>query len=332
MLPQIFHWRLPFHASFLPGTITLYGYGLMMVFAFLGCQWLAARLARSKGLDPDIFVNATLIALAAGIVGSRLSHVLENLPDYTRPDRTVAQNLWAMINITSGGLTFYGGLILAAPIVLAYFIYRKVPARLAMDIGAPCIVLGLGIGRLGCYLNGCCYGADTTLPWAARFPYYSNAYVQQFQDGTLDHSVPPQLLVRTDAGTLRLRTPDEVAARPELKSVAAAERANPVHPAQLYSTITSFLIVAVTLAYFTLPHAGGRCLALMLMMEGPSRFLLEMLRVEKPILGPMSLSMVIGVVLFVVGVVLWFVLSQRPPHGNGTRRGFEAVARTPQLA
>ena len=70
----------------------------------------------------------------------------------------------------------------------------------------------------------------------------------------------------------------------------------------------------------------------MLMLEGPSRFLLELLRVETPVWHEMSLSMIIGLILFVVGVVLWLVLAQRPPFTDGTRREVGRMAGTPQPA
>jgi len=308
MLPQIVHLHLPFNLPVFGHEFVLYSYGLMMVLAFLATQWLAARLARSKGIDPEIFVNVALIALISGVVGSRLSHVLENLSDYTRPDLTVWQNLGNMINIRSGGLTFYGGLILAAPIVSAYILWKRVPLRVGMDIVAPCLVLGLAIGRVGCFLNGCCYGAGTTLPWAVQFPFDSSAYVEQFYASNgeqLNHEVPPQLLAETPRG-VRLLKPEEIKGKPELEALAAKEKSNPVHPAQLYSTFNALLIMAILLAYFTIPHAPGRVFAMMLMLEGPTRYLLEMLRVEPPVLGPMSLSMVIGLILFAIGVVLWF--------------------------
>ena len=91
------------------------------------------------------------------------------------------------------------------------------------------------------------------------------------------------------------------------KKIAATQRSLPVHPAQLYSTFNSLLITGLLLSYFFVPHLNGRVFALMLMLEGPTRFILEMLRVEPPVLGPMSLSMVIGAILLIVGIVLWFV-------------------------
>jgi phosphatidylglycerol:prolipoprotein diacylglycerol transferase len=315
MYPTIFH--IPVL------NIPIYGYGLMMVFAFLGTQWLASKLAVTKGIDPEIFVNVALLALVSGVIGSRISHVLENLPYYTDSKYTAWQNFLNMINIRSGGLTFYGGLILATPVVLLYLLYRKVTPRLAMDICAPCLTLGLAIGRLGCFLNGCCYGAPANVPWAVQFPFNSNAYIDAVDAGKI--IPPPQLEVPTVNNHFRLVTNEELARGyvltgdsqqprfylpPDAKAVAAAQHSPPVHPAQIYSTITSLLLTALLLSYFFLPHTGGRVFALMLMLEGPSRFLLEMLRVEPPVVGNLSLSMVIGLILFVVGVILWVGLGK----------------------
>ena len=308
MHPTLFHLPL-LH-------VPIYGYGLMMVFAFLGCQWLAARLATNRGLDPEVFVNATLIALVAGVVGSRMSHVLENLHDYTLPALGFWQNAWNMVNIRSGGLTLYGGLILAAPVVLWYFWHKGIGPRVAVDIAAPCVALGIAVGRLGCFLNGCCYGADTNLPWGVTFPYGSNAYVDQLSGTTGEHlrTPPPPSLWRDTGDGPRLVPPDVAKADPQLAPIAAANRSNPVHPTQLYSTFNSLLIMALVLAYINGPHPGGRGLALLLLLEGPTRFLLELLRVEPPVLGPMSLSMVLGLVLFAAGAVLWFALG--PPRAR----------------
>jgi phosphatidylglycerol:prolipoprotein diacylglycerol transferase len=287
----------------------IYAYGLMMVAAFLACQWLSGRLAKRFGIDPEIFVNATLFALVAGVIGARMSHVLENLHDYTLPTNTAWQNFLNMVNIRSGGLTYYGGVILAAPVVLGYVLWKKVPGRLAADIVAPCLVLGLAIGRIGCFLNGCCYGADTNVAWGMSFPYYSNAYIDQYDHKPwtqpLNHNVPPELTVLNKEGDRRLLAPADFKNDPTLNAIAAKERSNPVHPAQLYSTITGLLIMAVCLAFITMPHAPGRVFALMLLLEGPTRFLLEMLRVEPPVWRGMSLSMIIGALMFAIGVVCW---------------------------
>lgn len=311
-----------------PGlNLPVYSYGLMMVIGFLAAMELAKFLAKRAKINPELFVNAALIALVTGIVGARLSHVIENWRQYIDPTRSVAANFLDAINIRSGGLTYYGGFLLAFPTLVIYALKKKMPLRLSMDIVAPCLVIGLGFGRVGCFLNGCCYGDECKLPWAVQFPYQSFAYEEDVQ---LHRITPPrELLVPTADGDERLLTKDEIRSgevnahangglvvpvAANARALAVTQHSLPVHPAQLYSTFTAFLIAAIALCFITLHRTPGRAFALMLMLEGASRFVLEMLRVEPAVLGPMSLSMVIGLGLAVLGVALWIVfgLLDRP--------------------
>jgi phosphatidylglycerol:prolipoprotein diacylglycerol transferase len=284
----------------------LHSYGLMMVIGFFLALQLAHFLARRSRLDPEVFVNAGLIALLSGIVGARLSHVIENWSDYTIPELTFGENLWNAVNLTSGGLTYYGGFLLAFPVTVLYGVMKKVPLRVGMDIIAPCVLIGLGFGRVGCFLNGCCYGAPTDLPgpFAVRFPYHSNAYIDQFNESRL--TAPFELTDMTRYG-LRLKKPEVIAKDPQLQAIAARERALPVHNAQIYSTITALLLAALLTAYFTLPHVPGRVFALMMILEGATRFLLELLRAEPRQVGPLTLSEFIGLLLVAGGIAAWFL-------------------------
>jgi phosphatidylglycerol---prolipoprotein diacylglyceryl transferase len=302
-------------------VIPIYGYGLMLVVAYLACMKSAQWLGKYAGIRPQIFSGAVVVAMVTGIIGARLCHVLENFSEYTRSDLSVWQNLANVVNTREGGLTFYGGLMLATPCCILYAIINKVPILRGMDVVAPVLMIGLGLGRIGCYLNGCCYGERCDLPWAVRFPYDSNAYVDQFEKREL---IPPAPLVRrADDGTLTLLSPHsaEMASDPELQSLADASRALPVHPAEIYSAITAFLLAALLIAYFTLPHADGRVFALMLILEGFARFVLEIIRVEPPVwqlhIGPhsygWSMSMILGLLNWVGGLIFWWVLPLRPP-------------------
>jgi phosphatidylglycerol---prolipoprotein diacylglyceryl transferase len=287
----------------------VYGYGVMLVIGFFTALALAKFLARRNGLDPELFVNAALIALATGVIGARLSHVLENLSDFTRSDLSVWQNVVNVFNMRSGGLTYYGGFLLATPCAIVYALKKKVPLRLGMDIIAPCLMIGLGFGRVGCFLNGCCHGSECNLPWAVTFPYGSNAFIDQFEDKQHPLDVPPALTyVHPESGELRVIPPAKLG--PQQEALAEHYRSRPVHPAQLYSTITALMLAALLTAYFTLPHVPGRVFALMLMLEGASRFVLESLRTEPPVWGVMSLSMVIGLMLVLAGAILWVVFGQ----------------------
>ena len=293
MLPELFHFNIAGH------EIHLYTYGLMMVVGFFAAVYVARFLANRSGLDGEVFVNAGLIALVSGVVGARLSHVLENLSEFTQNDRTAGENFFAMINLTSGGLTYYGGFILAFIVLVWYGRKKRIPLPLGMDIIAPCLMIGLGFGRIGCFLNGCCEGAVCQQPYAITFPYYSNPYRDQFNKGQLEGKVPPQLLY-TPHVFQRLLPPEAAKDNPALLALMKQQRSLPVHAAQLYSTITCFILAALLIAYYSMPHTAGRVFALMLMLEGATRFILEMLRVEPGVIGSFSLSMIIGLMLVAI--------------------------------
>jgi len=293
--------------------IPLYGYGLMLVVAFVASlktgQWLGAR----NGIKPELFVDAALIALATGILGARICHVLENLHEYTRGDLTFTQNFLNIINTREGGLTFYGGFLLATPCCILYALARKVPVLLGMDIVAPVLMVGLGFGRIGCFLNGCCYGAQTDVPWAIRFPYYSNPYLDQYDHGQL--TVPAEL--QTPTGPLNPYLPP-MTTDATLRVLASKTSALPVHPTQLYSSFTCFLLAALLIAYLSLPHITGRVFALMLILEGLARYVLELIRVEPAVWTiqlhgqsyGLSISMILGLTLVVAGIAMWTILGR----------------------
>ena len=296
-------------------NIPVYGYGLMLVIAFLACTSVGKRLARRFGMDGELFVNATLIALVMGLIGARLSHVLENWRTYTDPQRSPWENLLDALNIRSGGLTFYGGFALATPCCIAYALRHRLPLLLSMDIVAPLVMIGLGFGRIGCFLNGCCYGAICPPSLGVRFPYNSIAYQDQFDDRKI---IPPQELL-SFSNDVPVLISAERARQSGLAALAQQQQSLPVLPTQLYSAFTAFLLAAILVAYLGLPHRWGRGFAMMMMLEGPARFVLELLRVEPPVyvhqFGPwyvsMSYSMVGGIVVFIAGALMWAALGRR---------------------
>jgi phosphatidylglycerol:prolipoprotein diacylglycerol transferase len=306
--------------------IPIYGYGLMLVVAFIACILTSQWLGRCSGIDPELFSNAVLIGLISGVIGARLCHILENFGAYTRSDFSVLQNLRHMIDIREGGLTYYGGFLFATPCCILYAIKNKVPILLGMDIVAPVLMIGLGIGRIGCFLNGCCYGVQSDLPWAVSFPYYSEPYFDQFEHGQI---MPPQelLTLSTDRRLILLpKNSLQMQRSPALQALANQTCALPVQPTQLYSTFTALLLAGLLIAYFTLPHIDGRVFALMLILEGFSRYVLEILRVEPSVwtiqLGGgrygLSISMILGIISVVAGIAMWTFIRS---FGNNIERG-----------
>ena len=294
-------------------NVPIYGYGVMLVIGVLCAISLGKFLARRVGINPERIVDLGLIALFTGVVGARISHVIENWNGYFGAGQSVGSGLWAAINITKGGLTYYGGFILAAPACILYGLKHRIPIRLGMDVIAPCLMVGLAIGRIGCLMNGCCWGQQCDAPWAIRFPYDSPPYVDQVDREIIK---PPAALLHYDIldGEPRLLDRKAALANPLTRELALKERSLPVHPTQLYSTITALLIAATCVTFFGIRKSAGLVFSLMLVMEGVGRFVIEMLRTNDPVLFkdssfPFTLSMSIGVGLVVMGVVTWIAFA-----------------------
>jgi phosphatidylglycerol:prolipoprotein diacylglycerol transferase len=131
----------------------------MLVLAFAIGIWWATREARLRGLPAERMVDAGLAALIGGLVGARTLYIA--LDPYLG---------WRDLPfIWRGGLSFHGGLIGGITTVALYALVARISPGLIFDTGAPSMALGYAVARIGCFLNGCCYGCPTTLPWAARF-------------------------------------------------------------------------------------------------------------------------------------------------------------------
>lgn len=145
------------------GALSIRSYGVMLVVAFwLGIE-LSARIAKKRGLDPVSILDLGLVVLVSSLVGSRLVYVLTHLPDY-------ASDPAGVFRIWEGGLTFYGGLAAGIGCGMLYLWKKGLPVLAVTDVVAPQLALGIAIARVGCLLNGCCFGKPTSLPWGVIFP------------------------------------------------------------------------------------------------------------------------------------------------------------------
>lgn len=296
----------------IPGLgIPIFGYGLMLVVAVLSAIQLAKFLARRHGLDPETFVNLGVIGLVSGVVGARLFYLIEYWPNVSE-GRSGLNLLLAVVNLREGGLVFYGGLILSTVVGLWYGIRKGLPVLRSMDIAAPCMMLGLALGRVGCLLNGCCFGDVCESRFAMRFPYDSPAYVEHVDLGLIQP--PDELLQPLPDGSAQLTPRKQAFAQPLTRALAQREHSLPVHPTQIYSTITALLACGALLAYFGIA-SPGQVFALMMILEGTGRFALQLLRVDPTVLtfGPVALSAsgLIAAGLFVGGIVMWLAVRRR---------------------
>jgi len=190
------------------------GYGVMLLLAVASSVGLLVARGKRIGIDPELIFSLSFWLFVAGILGARVFFVIQywNESFYqTTKDGSFdfGATVRAVLNISQGGLVVFGSLIGGAIAALIFIRKHKLPTLVMGDLMAPCIVLGMAIGRIGCFLNGCCHGAVCDLPWAVQFPHGSEAYVQQVEDGSLrpygivfaDRSSAPPKVEAVEEGT-----------------------------------------------------------------------------------------------------------------------------------
>lgn len=142
----------------------------MVALGFVAGLWTAARRAPRSGIASEKIVDLGPWLILGAIVGARVLYVATYWERLMR-DPLLPNAPWTEIfMVQRGGLVYYGGLIGASLACIIYSLAKKLPLWKVGDIMAPSIALGYAFGRIGCLMNGCCYGRACDLPWAIRFP------------------------------------------------------------------------------------------------------------------------------------------------------------------
>jgi phosphatidylglycerol:prolipoprotein diacylglycerol transferase len=272
------------------------GYGMMLLAAAAAGIWLSIARGRRMGFDADTILGLGVEIFLWGIVGARLFYVVEYREQFFPPGRGLLESLRDVVNIPAGGLVVFGSLPTAALAAWRFASRRGLPLLRLADCIAPGLLLGLAIGRVGCFLNGCCYGGPCELPWAVRFPPDSPPWLDQAARGLL----PP--------------APGGSGPRPW---------SLPVHPAQLYAAIDAALLSVLAVCYTPLARRDGEVFALVLTLHPISRLLLEAIRIdEPPALGTaLSISQLVAVAMLAAAAVLWWWLLRQPPRPSAPKDG-----------
>jgi phosphatidylglycerol:prolipoprotein diacylglycerol transferase len=222
-------------------TIPIHGFGLMIVVGFLVATAVSSREARRRGL-PDCMQNLGMVMLFCGILGGRIFYFVQFFEEQFR-----GGSWWEFFRIWNGGLVFYGGAVGGLAGGLAYIALFRLPLADTLDAASLGVPIGMAFGRVGCFLNGCCYGQrcseDFTL--GVQFPTSSPAYRRQVEEGV----------------------------------VAPLDQALPVHPVQLYQGVHDLLLFGALLLIFrgrAAPRGAG--LPILFVLYGVGRFFLEDLR------------------------------------------------------
>jgi phosphatidylglycerol:prolipoprotein diacylglycerol transferase len=308
----------------LPPLPSVKSYGTFMVLGFLTALFLMRYLGRRLRLDPILLTNAALYTLIAGIVGARIFYVLHHFDQFKG-------NLLGVFAIWRGGLEFLGGVVLAMVFLVGYLRRHRLPVRRILDIMAIGLMAGLMFGRVGCLLNGCCWGKPTDLPWGIRFPYRSFAYRSQIEPNpgrgrTEPHLHLPQSYMHFDAndGGWSPKPLEWLTEQQRREVQEGRYRCLPVHPSQSYASMAALAISAVLYllwrqsldaglrpGWWRMPGLG---FCLMLVLYGMVRYLLELTRDDNPFeVAQLTISQLIGLGMIVLGLALAPVMVKMGP-------------------
>ncbi len=147
-----------------PGGFEIHSYGVTLALGIVFGLVMAVRQAERDGLNPERVTNVLLLIVALGLIGARGVYVLVNWSHF-------AANPAEIVQFHRGGQVYYGSLIGGMIAAIAGTAIAGIPLLRFLDITPPGLALGQLLGRLGCLLNGCCYGSPTDLPWAIRLTH-----------------------------------------------------------------------------------------------------------------------------------------------------------------
>ena len=274
----------------IPGLgVPVHGFALLVVVGFFLGVLLARRRSLQEGLDPDLIDDLAPWVLLGGLIGARLLFVAEYWGEKVA-------TLGAVFRVWEGGLVFYGGLFGAVVAVLLVRAARAFPLLATLDALTPALALGIAIGRVGCFLNGCCYGDPCPIPWlAVRFPPHSPPWLAEQAQGIIP---------------------------------AAARASLPLHPTQLYAAFDGLVLLALLSAYYPLRRRDGAVFGLFLLTYPVLRFLVEALRDdEKALITGLTIAQVTSLFVLASGLLFSAYLSRQPVGRRGVSRTETGQAR-----
>ncbi|MDP8261969.1 MAG: prolipoprotein diacylglyceryl transferase [Candidatus Ancaeobacter aquaticus] len=257
MHPILLHFKFP-----------IYSYGVCVAIAFLLGYYLVLKKAAIENIQKEFISDLLLVIIISGIVGSRLLYVVFNI-------RYFMDNPFEIVMINRGGLIVYGGIIATFIVTSIYTTMKGHKFFFIADLVVPFLALGQSLGRIGCYLNGCCYGKVTSFPVGVAFPRYSLPYFNHIDKGFINGDMYASL---------------------------------PVHPAQLYSSGLDLLIFVVLLLVYDKRKWNGQVFWLYVVLYPLKRFFVEFFRGDSAICGGgMTIYQIISIGVIMIGCFGYFV-------------------------
>lgn len=264
--------------------LKIHSFSVTLGLACLAALLLTAWRARREGLDPESVFELAAWLMSGGFVGARALYLVAH------PE--TVHSFLDVVKVWQGGIVFYGCIAGGLVGSVLYWVRRPFPFLAMADAVAPSLALGCAVGRVGCFLNGCCFGSVTDLPWGVAFPAQSLPWTRQVMEGIIP--VP-------------------------------ATRSLPIHPAQLYAVLDGVVLLALLTWFFPRRRRDGEVMALLMVTYPATRFLIESLRNDEPGLAAgLSMSQWISIGLLAGGGLFWSYLRSGPQGRIGDLAGTES--------
>jgi phosphatidylglycerol---prolipoprotein diacylglyceryl transferase len=351
--------------------LAIRGYGLFVLLGIAAGVGVSIWRGHRVGADPDRIVSLALWMIATGVIGARAFYVIQFRDQF--PADNLPKLIGDVLNLTVGGMVVYGSLIGALLGAIFYLWWARLPALKYLDIAAVGMLVGLSLGRIGCLMNGCCFGGLCDVPQIAMsFPGGSPPFMRQAERGELIGIDPePDSALQGEADRARSRAgwfraakvePGSIADRrglragewyriqlpssplgadpvfrleqegvPTGKSLWIEKESSPleiplsevpqhsrgVYPSQLMAAVDAMLLAVVLWCFFPFRKYDGRVLALLFVLHGVSRYLLEVIRDDGT--GAFGTDLTIGQWISVAGIAGGSVLFLAAGRIQGSR-------------
>ncbi len=276
MIPVLFHL----------GPLTVYSFGLMMALGFLAADYVIRLECVRRGFDPEYSSSIVITGAVAGLIGSRIYAILDDLPTYLADPKSMI--------FSGSGFVFYGGMI--GGILGVYLVSRwyRIGFAVTMDMCAPAIAVGQAIGRIGCQLAGDGdWGLPSNLPWAMAYPRAIVGW-------------NPETVLKLDE---------------HYRLVSGFFPGVRVHPAPVYETILYLGVFAILWSMRKTYHPVGRLMYWYLVLAGAVRFLVEFVRINPRVFHGLSEAQLIAIAMMIVGGVALILTKEKDQAESGQQPG-----------
>ncbi len=146
------------------GFLKVYSYGFMIALGVCASLLLVKKNIIKTDFKQSEFIDFIILTLFSGIVGARIFYVILNFRDFQN-------DFLSIFKIWEGGLVLYGGVIFSLIVMFVISFVKKIDFFSITDALVPLLAMTQGFGRVGCFLNGCCWGKKCKLFWAVKFPF-----------------------------------------------------------------------------------------------------------------------------------------------------------------